>query len=58
MVQAQDCQNHSNIRADFKTNSRSPDLDAIYPEILKANQHTTTELLTMLPSFPLKQTQK
>lgn len=52
MVQAQDCQNQSSIIAYFRTNSRSPDLDATYSEILKALQHTTTELLyaAQLPS--------
>lgn len=43
MVQAQHRQNQSNIRAYFRTNTRSPDLDATYPEILKTLQHITTE---------------
>lgn len=57
MIQAQeDCQKHRIIRSGFRTNSKLPELDAIHPGILKALQHTTTELLTMLPSFPLRQT--
>lgn len=56
-VQVQDdCQKHSIIRSDFRTNSRLPEFDAIHPGILKAFQHTTIELLTMLPSFPLSKT--